>query len=64
MIFLNFFFCRLAKPKIMNRIKGLQKQTSSEDIAPSSREILQTFVWWTAQTRSRTTNHVQTWHLH
>ena len=63
MIFLNFFW-RLEKPKIMNRIKGLQKQTSSEDIAPSSREILQTFVWWRAQTRSRTTNHVQTWHLH
>ena len=44
MIFLNFFFCRLAKPKIMNRTKGLQKQTSSKEIAPSSRESLLTDV--------------------
>ena len=44
MIFLNFLFCRLAKLKIMNRTKGLQKQTSSEEIAPSSRESLLTDV--------------------
>ena len=39
-----FFFCRLAKPKIMNRTKGLQKQTSSEEIVPSGRESLLTDV--------------------